>query len=76
MNASGNYGNGSNASMKMLLRGFIVALLAAMFLSGIFMIVEGSKNDPTTEPNKKWFGMAHILAAALFGAGYVFALAP
>ena len=75
MNA--NYmNNGSNASTKMLLRAFIVALLAAMFLSGIFMIVEGTKNDPTTEPNKKWFGMAHILAASLFGDGYVYSLTP
>lgn len=59
----------------MLLRAFIVVLLVAMFMSGVFMITEGVANDPTTEPNKKWFGMAHILAASLFGAGYVLSLA-
>jgi uncharacterized membrane protein YedE/YeeE len=68
-----NSGNSNNGT-KMLLRAFIVMLLIAMFMSGVFMITEGVANDPATEPNKKWFGMAHILAASLFGAGYVLSL--
>lgn len=55
----------------MLIRGIIVLILMAMFLSGVFMISEGVKNDPASEPQKKWFGAGHVIAAALLGIGYI-----
>jgi len=43
----------------------------AMFLSGVFLIMEGTNKDPAAEPNKKWFGAGHIIAASLLGLFYV-----
>jgi cytochrome bd-type quinol oxidase subunit 2 len=71
-----NLGNNMNGSNNMLLRSLVVALFVAMFMAGVFMVIEGTGNNPESEPNKKWMGMSYILAASLIGAGYVFFLAP
>jgi hypothetical protein len=70
------YGNSGNVNGRMIVRGLVVLILMAMFLSGVFLIVEGTKNDPATEPNKKWFGTGHIVAASLFAVGYIISLKP
>lgn len=64
----------SNNSGRMLVRGLVVMILMAMFLSGVFLVVEGAKNDPVTEANKKWIGTGHILAASLLTIGYIISL--
>jgi hypothetical protein len=61
----------NNAGGRMLVRGIVVLILMAMFLSGVFMISEGVKKDPAAEPQKKWFGAGHVIAAGLLGVGYI-----
>lgn len=68
--------NNVNTNGRMLVRGLVSLILISMFLSGVFMIVEGAKNDPASEPQKKWFGTAHIIAAAFFAIAYIVSLAP
>ena len=60
----------------MIIRGLVVLILMAMFLSGVFLVVEGTKNDPASEANKKWFGTGHIVAASLLAIGYIVSIAP
>lgn len=67
--------NGNNGS-SMIIRGLVVLILMAMFLSGVFLVVEGTKNDPASEANKKWFGTGHIVAASLLAIGYIVSIAP
>ena len=67
--------NGNNGS-SMIIRGLVVLILMAMFLSGVFLVVEGTKNDPASEANKKWFGTGHIVAASLLAIGYIISIAP
>ena len=68
--------NSNNNSGRMIVRGLVVLILMAMFLSGVFLVVEGTKNDPASEPNKKWFGTGHIVAASLLAIGYIVSIAP
>ena len=68
--------NANNNSGRMLVRGMVELILMSMFLSCVFLIVEGLKNDPATEENKKWFGMGHIIAATLLAIGYIISVAP
>ena len=68
--------NNANVNGRMLVRGLVSLMLISMFLSGVFMVVEGTKNDPASEPQKKWFGTAHILAATFFAIAYIVSLAP
>lgn len=70
-----SYG-GNNNSSAMIIRGLVVLILMAMFLSGVFLIVEGTKNDPASEANKKWFGTGHIVAASLLAIGYIVSISP
>jgi uncharacterized PurR-regulated membrane protein YhhQ (DUF165 family) len=70
-----SYG-GNNNSSAMIIRGLVVLILMAMFLSGVFLVVEGTKNDPASEANKKWFGTGHIVAASLLAIGYIISIAP
>jgi len=60
----------------MIVRGLVVLILMAMFLSGVFLVVEGTKDDPASEPNKKWFGTGHIIAASALAIGYIISLKP
>lgn len=69
-------GNTNNNSGRMLVRGIVVLILMAMFLSGVFLIIEGRKKDPATEENKIWFGTGHIIAASVLSIGYIISLAP
>ena len=69
-------GNTNNNSGRMLVRGLVVLILMAMFLSGVFLIIEGRKKDPATEENKVWFGTGHIIAASVLSIGYIISLAP
>ena len=66
MNSSMN-----NAGGRMLVRGIVVLILMAMFLSGVFLISEGAKQNPDSEPQKKWFGAGHVIAAGLLAIGYI-----
>lgn len=68
--------NTNNNSGRMLVRGMVVLILMAMFLSGVFLVVEGLKNDPASEESKKWFGMGHIIAATLLAIGYIISVSP
>lgn len=58
----------------MVIRAFVVVVLISMFIGGAFMIAEGSKNDPASEPNKMYFGIAHLLAASFIAALYIYGL--
>jgi hypothetical protein len=69
-------GNGNNNGSRMIVRGLVVLILMAMFLSGVFLVVEGRKKDPATEENKVWFGTGHILAASLLAIAYIIAISP
>ena len=69
-------GNTNNNSGRMLVRGLVVLILMAMFLSGVFLVVEGRKQDPATEENKMWFGTGHIVASALLAIAYIVSIAP
>lgn len=69
-------GNTNNNSGRMLVRGLVVMILMAMFLSGVFLVVEGRKKDPATEENKVWFGTGHIVAASLLSIAYIIAISP
>ena len=70
--------------MEVLVSGIVVALLVAMFIGGAFMIVEATgdntvkspdgKTSVEVEPKKMYFGIAYIVAAALFGIIFVIAL--
>jgi len=60
----------------MIVRGLVVLILMAMFLSGVFLVIEGAKNDPASESNKKWFGTGHIVAASILAIGYIISIAP
>jgi len=71
-----SYTSANNNSGRMIVRGLVVLILMAMFLSGVFLIVEGRKKDPATEENKMWFGTGHIVAASLLAIGYIISLAP
>lgn len=68
--------NSNNNSSAMIVRGLVVMILMAMFLSGVFLVVEGAKNDPASEANKKWFGTGHIVAASILAIGYIVSIAP
>lgn len=64
--------NNANNSAKFV-RAAIGGLLLLLFMSGVFMVVEssGEKKD-MTEPNKKWFGTAYLIFAALIGLFYTY----
>jgi len=62
--------NNANNSSKFV-RAALSGLLLLLFMSGVFMVVEANKPDPT-EPNKKWFGTAYLIFAALLGMFYVY----
>ena len=74
----------NNGQMEVLVSGIVVALLVAMFIGGAFMIVEATgdntvkspdgKTSVEVEPKKMYFGIAYIVAAALFGIIFVIAL--
>lgn len=68
-----NYNNGNSAGRNVI-RSLVIVCLVAMFMGAGYMIYEGSNNDPTSEPNKMYFGIAHLLAAAILGAMYVWGL--
>lgn len=71
-----SYASANNNSGRMLVRGLVVLILMAMFLSGVFLVVEGRKKDPATEENKVWFGTGHIVAASLLAIAYIIAISP
>lgn len=71
-----SYGNSGNVNGRMIVRGLVTLILMAMFLSGVFLVVEGTKNDPASEANKKWFGTGHIVAASVLAIGYIISLKP
>jgi hypothetical protein len=74
----------NNGQMDMLVSGIVVALLVAMFIAGAFMIVEATgdntvksadgKTSVVVEPKKMYFGIAYLIAAALFGMIFVYTL--
>ena len=74
----------NNGQMDMLVSGIVVALLVAMFIGGAFMIVEATgdntvkspdgKTSVEVEPKKMYFGIAYLVAAALFGIIFVYTL--
>ena len=68
--------NSGNVNGRMIVRGLVTLILMAMFLSGVFLVVEGTKNDPASEANKKWFGTGHIVAASFLAIGYIISLKP
>lgn len=57
-----------------LVQGIVVLILMAMFLSGVFMISEGVSMNPASEPQKKWFGAGHVIAAGLLAVAYIVTL--
>jgi len=57
-----------------LVQGIVVLVLMAMFLSGVFMISEGVALNPASEPQKKWFGAGHVIAAGLLAIAYIMML--
>lgn len=62
--------NNANNSSKFL-SASLAGLVLMLFLSGVFMVVEAGKPDPT-DPNKKWFGTAYLIFAALLGLFYIY----
>ena len=74
----------SNGQLDILVSGIVVALLVAMFTGGAFMIVEATgdntvkssdgKATVVVEPKKMYFGIAYLIAAALFGIIFVYTM--
>jgi hypothetical protein len=62
--------NNANNSSKFL-SASLAGLLLMLFLSGVFMVVEAGKPDPA-DPNKKWFGTAYLIFAAILGMFYIY----
>jgi glycerol uptake facilitator-like aquaporin len=61
--------NNANNSSKFV-SATIGGLLLVLFLSGVFMVVE--KDADPKEQNKKWFGTAYLIFAALLGMFYIY----
>ena len=63
-----NYSSSNNSGT--LVRVLLAVSMIALFISSIFTILESAK-DKSVEPQKLWFGVAHLSFVAVLAFLYV-----